>query len=1008
MQNKGAISFFAIVLAAICLFELSFTWVVSSVEKKAAIYAAGDPDKERQYLDSIAGEPVFNILIKKYTYRECKEKELNLGLDLKGGMNVTLEVSVSDVVRSLSNYSLDPTFNKAMELAIENKKNSSKDFLTLFNEAVTQIDPNARLSSPSFFGHKDMKDRINSKMSNDEVLEVIREKVNSSIDNSYIVIRNRIDKFGVAQPNIQRLEASGRILVELPGVKDPERVRKLLQGAAKLEFWETYENKDIFPFIDKANERLKELKKLETGDTTQVSTEEIEKPSDELAALLNDTSNADTSGSIEAALAAKDSTAGDSTSKEQAFADFQKNNPLIGILQPFITQTEQGSYYVDGPCVGLSYIRDTAKVNKLLADPAVKEFFPKDLRFYWAVKPYDKAGTMLQLIAIKITRDGKAPLTGDVITDARKQFGQLNNKPEVSMNMNAEGASKWKRMTAENKDKSIAIVLDDFVYSYPTVQNEIAGGSSQITGNFTIKEAEDLANILNSGKMDAPARIVEEAIVGPSLGKEAIQAGLLSALAGLALVFLFMAFYYSTGGLVANIALFANMFFLMGVMASLGAVLTLPGIAGIVLTLGMSVDANVLIYERIREELNNGKGIKTAISEGYSNAYSAIIDSNVTTLLTGVILLLFGTGPIKGFATTLVIGILTSLFSAIFITRLVFEGLLSRNKNLKFSIPMTANLLTKSNFDFIGKRKTFYAISLIVVVIGIGSIAFKGFGYGVDFKGGRSYVLRFDGPVSSSSARDMLTKEFGQAPDVKTFGSSNQIKVTTSYLIESNEIATDSIVENKVLNNLASLQGSAPEILSSQKVGPTIAKDIKQSAVLAIIFSLLVLFLYLMLRFRKWQYGVGAVGGLIYVVLFILGLFSLLNGILPFSLDIDQAFIAAILTVVGYAINDSVVIFDRIREYLKLHGAKKEEVSGVINNALNSTLSRTIVTSITTLIVLLVLFIFGGEVIRGFIFAMLMGVLIGTYSSLFVASPIVADLSHRLNTEDPKKEEYKK
>jgi SecD/SecF fusion protein len=1008
MQNKGAISFFAILLAVICLFELSFTFVVSSVERNAAAYAAGDPEKEREYLDSIAGQPVYNIILKQYTYKECKEKELNLGLDLKGGMNVTLEVSVPDVVRSLSNYSTDPTFTKAMELAINNRRGSSQDFLTLFNEAVTQIDPNARLSSPSFFGHKDMKDRINSKMTNAEVLEVVRENVNSSIDNSYIVIRNRIDKFGVSQPNIQRLEASGRILVELPGVKDPERVRKLLQGAAKLEFWETYENKDVYPFLEKANERLREVNKLDKGDATPSvdSTDKKEELSNELAELLKD--NKDTTElSLEEKLAAADSTGKDSLSQEKQFADFQKNNPLLGILQPFVNQTEQGTFFVPGPCVGLAFIRDTTKINKMLANPQVKEFFPKDLRFFWAVKPYDKAGTMLQLIAVRTTRDGKAPLTGDVITNAFKQFGQLNGKPEVSMSMNAEGATKWKRLTAENIDKSIAIVLDDFVYSYPTVQGEIAGGSSQITGNFTIKEAEDLANILNSGKMDAPARIVEEAIVGPSLGQEAIKAGLYSALAGLILVFLFMAFYYSTAGLVADIALFANIFFLMGVMASLGAVLTLPGIAGIVLTLGMSVDANVLIYERIREELNAGKGIKTAVADGYKNAYSAIIDSNVTTLLTGVILYTFGTGPIQGFATTLVIGILTSLFSAIFISRLVFENLLSKNKNIKFSIPATANILTKSNFDFIGKRKTFYVLSLIFVLIGAGSIVFKGFGYGVDFKGGRSYVLRFDQPVSSVQAREILASEFGQAPDVKTFGTSNQIKVTTSYLIENDEIATDSIVENKILDRLSSLQGSAPEIMSSQKVGPTIASDIKQSAVLAIIFSLLVLFLYLMIRFRKWHYGLGAIGGLVYVVIFILGAFSLLNGILPFSLDIDQAFIAAILTVVGYAINDSVVIFDRIREYITLHASKKEDITGVINNALNSTLSRTLVTSLTTIIVLLVLFIFGGEVIRGFIFAMLLGVIVGTYSSLFVAAPIVADLSLRISKKGLKDTEKK-
>jgi len=994
MQNKGAISFFAIMLALVCLFELSFTWKASSVESDAKIFAAGDPKKEKAYLDSIASETVYNVLFRKYTYRECKAKELNLGLDLKGGMNVTLEVAVSDVVRSLSNNSTDPTFLKAMELANARQKSNGGDFIDLFAAAVKETDPAARLSSPAFFGNKDLKDLVNSKMTDEEVIKVIRTKVKSSVDNAYTVIRNRIDKFGVTQPNIQRLEGSDRILVELPGVKEPERVRKLLQGAAKLEFWETIENKDAFQYLEAANKRLKDITNAGTApaavpavtDTTAAAT-----PVDTTATVAKDTSL-----SLAEKLAKADTTSDKDTSAAAQRARAQKDNPLYVVLSPNINQTNEGSTFRPGPVVGISLTKDTSRVNQIFSMPQIKEVFPKDIRFFWSVKPFDEKENAFELVAIKVPRDGKPRLTGEYVTDARLSYGQLNNKPEVTMAMNGEGAGIWKRMTGENVGKSVAIVLDNYVYSYPTVQGEIAGGNSSITGNFTIKEAEDLSNILNSGKMDAPARIVEEAVVGPSLGAEAINSGLLSALAGLILVFLFMGFYYSGGGIVADVALIANVFFLMGVMTSLGAVLTLPGIAGIVLTIGMSVDANVLIYERIREELASGKAYKQAIADGYKGAYSAIIDSNVTTLLTGIILYIFGTGPIQGFATTLVIGILTSLFSAIFITRLCFEFLGKRNKEVKFSIPMTAKLFSGSNFDFINQRKRFYIVSLAVIVIGVGFMVTKGFGYGVDFEGGRSYVVRFDKPVQTDQAREVLYKAFQKSPDVKVYGSSNQLKITTGYMLEDESLAADSIVASKMLSELTPITGAVPVIQSSQKVEPTVANDIKDSAFLSVIFSLLVLFLYLLLRFRRWQYGIGAIAALAYVVIFILSIFSIFNHILPFSLDIDQAFIAAILTVVGYAINDTVVIFDRIREYLAMPNSKREDLSTIINNALNSTLSRTAVTGLTTIGVLIILFIFGGEVIRGFAFAMLIGVIVGTYTSLFVASPVVVDLTRRV------------
>lgn len=1020
MQNKGAISFFAILLTLVCLFELSFTFVVSNAEEKAKVMSQGNPLKEKVYLDSIANKPLYNIILKNYTYRECKERELNLGLDLKGGMNVTLEVSVQDVVLSLARNSNNPVFRKALSDASAEYNNSGGNFLDLFAKAVKKVDPNAKLSSPGFFGNQDMADVINSRMTDEQVLEQVKIKVQASLDNAFTVLRNRIDKFGVVQPNIQRLEGTDRILVELPGVKDPERVRKLLQGAAKLEFWETYDNSEIYADLEKANNKLKDLNSLASGDSSANKGSENKTGKADSSNVKSEKSNKELQDSKAENSANRDSLTdtnklslkerialrqkNDTSSKNKAAGiNNDKEYPLFSVLIPPIDNKRR---LIPGPIAGFSLASDTAKVNSILARPEIKGVMQhKDLRFYWSAKPRDPASPYFDLIAIKVPRDGNPRLTGDHVTNALVDYGQLNNKPEVSMTMDGPGANTWRRMTKDNLKKSIAIVLDNYVYSFPTVQSEISGGRSSISGNFDPEEAKDLANILNSGKMDAPARIVQEAVVGPSLGAEAISAGLISSVAGLILVLLFMAFYYSGAGLIADVALLANVFFLIGVMTSLQAVLTLPGIAGIVLTIGMSVDANVLIYERIREELAAGKGYKMAVADGYKNAYSAIIDSNVTTLLTGIILLIFGSGPIKGFATTLVIGILTSLFATIFITRLIFEALGKRQKQVKFSIPLTANILKGSNFDFISQRKRFYTVSLLIILVGIVSMFTQGFGYGVDFEGGRSYVIRFDKEVQTDNVRKGLYEVFKQNPDVKVFGSSNQLQITTDYLVEDNSSKTDSLVENILMKELTEINGKKPEIISQYKVQPTVAKDIKESALLSVIFSLLVLFLYLLIRFRKWQYGVGAIAALAYVVLFLLSVFSIFRFILPFSLDIDQSFIAAILTVVGYAINDTVVIFDRIREYLGMHSSKKEELGSVINNALNSTLSRTVVTGLSTIGVLVILFIFGGEVIRGFSFAMLLGIFVGTYTSLFVASPVVVDLSRRVseNKTDEKK-----
>ncbi len=992
MQSKGAIKLLAILLAVVCIYQLSFTIVTKTVENKAWKHAAGDFKSYQTYLDSIQNEGVYNLLVKDYTYRECKEREINLGLDLKGGMNVTLEVSVIDLIRAMANNSTDSTFNKALEEAQKMQQNSQEDFVTLFGRAFQKIDPNAKLAA--VFNTIDLQGRVDFNSTNDQVIKIIKEEADAAISRTFNILRTRIDKFGVTQPNIQQL-GSGRILVELPGVKEPERVRKLLQGTAKLEFWETFENKEIFDKISAVNDLLKKESKKDSllsslTDTTVKSTDTSAVPGDTSALAANDSLK---KPSLLEKIEGGD-TAKSDTSKNATFEEFAKENPLFAVLSPAIRQGENNqSEYMPGPVVGYAAIKDTAKVNAIFSRNDVRSVLPKELKLLWAVKPPSKETKAIELVAIKVTsRDGTPPLDGAAISDARQDFGQFNSKPEIAMNMNPEGAKTWKRVTSENIGRSVAIVLDNYVYSFPTVQGEIAGGRSSITGNFEINEAKDLANILKAGKLPAPAHIVEEAVVGPSLGQEAIDAGLLSFVIAIIVVLVFMVAYYNSAGWVADLTLFANIFFIMGVLSSLGAVLTLPGIAGIVLTIGMSVDANILIFERVREEIALGKGMRLAIADGFKHAFSSIIDSNITTLILGIILYVFGSGPIQGFATTLIIGILTSLFCALFISRIIFEWQLGKNKEIKFWNKITKGAFKNTHFNFVEKRKIYYLISGLVIAAGIAAFAVKGINFGVDFEGGRSYVVRFNKPVTTVSVIDALKAPFEASPSVKTFGPSNQVKITTNYLIDGQGTETENKVKEQLDQGLKTLGGYTYEVVSSQKVGPTIADDIKTSAVWAILISCALMFLYIFVRFRRWQFGLGAVVALLHDAAAVLSLFIIFNGVLPFSLEIDQHFIAAILTVMGYSMTDTVVVFDRIREFVGIHHHARDEKK-VINDALNATLSRTINTSLTIFFVLLAIFIFGGEVIRGFSFALLVGIVVGTYSSICIATPIVIDFA---------------
>lgn len=992
MQSKGAIKLFAILLALVCLYQLSFSLVTRGVENDAKEYANGDVAKERAYLDSMNSQEVYPIV--GLTYKKCKENELNMGLDLKGGMNVTLEVSLVDLVRSMANNSNDATFNKALQNAVAAQANSQKDFVSLFVDEFRKLDPNAKLAA--IFATKELSDRINFNSSNDEVQKVIKAEADAAFSRTYQIIKTRIDKFGVTQPNVQQI-GNGRILVELPGIKEPERVRKLLQGTAKLEFWETYDNMDLYPKLEEANKVLKLIVGSENSageriamDSLAAGTDTVKAAGDSLAAKT------DSSSSLSQQLAAgaekKDTAKSDTSKASKTFEDFARENPLFGVLTPSINQNQQGqSELRKGPVIGAALVKDTAKVNAYFAMEQVMAKFPKDFKPLWSVKPIDKDGRVLQLVAIRLpARDNQAPLDGSAIVDARKQKGQFSDNWEIGMSMNAEGARVWKRLTRDNIGKSVAIVLDDYVYSYPVVQGEIAGGNSSITGNFTLEEAEDLANILKVGKLPAPARIVEDTVVGPTLGKEAISAGLMSFIIALILVLVFMVSYYSNAGLVADIALFANVFFIMGILASLGAVLTLPGIAGIVLTIGLSVDANILIFERVREEMALGKGGRLAIADGFKHAYSSIIDSNITTLILGIILYTFGTGPIQGFATTLIIGILSSLFCAIFITRLIFDWMTGKNMDIRFWNAFSKGAFKNININFVDRRKVYYMISSLIILAGVAAFAMKGLNFGVDFKGGRTYVVRFDKEISTVDVIDALKGPLTKSPEVKTFGDNNQVKITTTYLIDDPSADAEQKVRTELEKGLGSITGSKFEVLSTQKVGPTVADDIKSSAIWSILISCALMFIYIFIRFKRWQYGLGAVAALLHDAVVVLAFFAIFNGVLPFSLEIDQAFIAAILTVMGYSMTDTVVVFDRIREFVGVHHHASDQKK-VINDALNSTLSRTINTSLTIFFVLLAIFIFGGEVIRGFSFALLIGIVIGTYSSICIATPIVID-----------------
>ena len=995
MQSKGAIRFVTICLLLACLWQLSFTAVTALHNKKAEqradqialatdVTAIAEADRafyldsirkieSRRYTDSISGEKVYL----GYTFKQVQNQEINLGLDLKGGMNVMLQVQLEDLVRALAGGNQTPEFLKAISLAKERSVNSQSDFITLFAEAMKETAPGTRLAQ--IFGTYEMRDRIKPESTDEQVVAVIKEEAESAVANSFNVLRNRIDRFGVTQPSIQKLGNTGRILVELPGVKEPERVRKLLQGTASLEFWPTFTYDEMASYLDEANTRLAEI--LSAGETVaeaEAAPEATDAVSQELQAQ-------------------------NAASEEANLAAARKANPLYAVLSP--------SGMRGNACIGFAAAADTAQINKYLRMPEVEAVFPAEFRPMWSVQPseYMQSDNIYELIAIKSTsRDGKAPLDGGSVTDAHVDYDQRRGGyPGVSMTMNAEGANVWARLTKENIGRQVAIVLDGTVYSYPTVQTEITGGSSSITGNFTIDEATDLTNVLKSGKLPAPATIVQEQVVGPTLGAESIRAGLISFLIAFCLVLLYMLFFYQGAGIAADIALLSNVVLLFGTLSAFGAVLTLPGIAGLVLTLGMAVDANVIIYERVKEELKAGKGLGKAVADGYKNAYSAIVDGQVTTLLTGIVLFFFGSGPIKGFATTLIIGIITSMFTAIFVTRLIFEGRLKHGKNITFENNLTKNFLKNTKINFLDGRKWSYIISGALIVIAIGSMSIKGFTYGVDFTGGRTYVVRFDKPVTSEEVRSAVNKTFNLADpessvEVKQFGGDSQMKITTSYKFQDETSTVDAEIEGMLYESLKDFYSEKVSladftstlenpngIISSDKVGASIANDIKRNAIISIILALIVIFAYIAMRFKGWNWGLGGVVSLAHTAIIIIGFFSLFSGILPFNLDVDQTFIAAILTIIGYAINDNVVIFDRIRENLALHPS--DDFKETVNKSLNATLTRTVNTSVSTLLPMIAIAIFGGESIRGLSVALCLGVLIGTYASIMIGTPVMFD-----------------
>ena len=980
MQSKGAIKLFTILLVIGCIYQLSFSFVTRSVEKAAVEYAAafGEEEqaaKEAYYLDSIQNEPVYNLLIKKFTYKECKEKEVNLGLDLKGGMNVMLEIQVADLVKSLAGESQnDPAFVEALERANEALKAGTNDYIGEFAKAYAETSNGAPLAA--IFVSPDRKD-ITPNSSNEEVVKVLRTETDAAIAASFNILRSRIDHFGVTQPNIQRVPNSNRIMVELPGIKEPERVRKLLQGSASLEFWVVYDAQEVLPILAEADQMIK------------AAQEPVAQPAEVVQAEGND-------------LAAEAASATAQAEEETVSAFSRQNNPLFALLDPT---------YSGGCIVGAAREADMPAINEYLARPEIKNLMPADLVLAWAVKGEDYFGGRYALYALR-SIDGKPAMDGASVSTAQENYSQNGASAEVNLTMTSNGTSQWAQLTGQNVGKPIAIVLDGLVYSAPNVNGKIEGGNSVITGNFTIQEAQDLANVLKSGKVPAPARIIQDQVVGPSLGQESINAGMFSFVLAFFLVLLYMGLFYKTAGWLADIALVLNIFLLMGVLVSFGAVLTLPGIAGIVLTMGMAVDANVIIYERIKEELRGGKGLAMAIKDGFSNAYSAIIDGQLTTIITGIVLFVFGNGPVQGFATTLVIGILTSVFCAIFITRMLIEKVEEKKGTVAFSRSWSENWLANVKFDFISKRKSAYILSGSLIVVSIISFFVLGFNTGVDFTGGRTYVVRFDQTVSAEEVRaavetSLVSDDASKSSvEVKQYGGENQVRIMTQYKYDDTSEETtaevDALIYEAVkgfysypisLEGFTSTQDDQNGIISSEKIGPAIAKDMLFGAFYAVLFSLIAIGLYITVRFKRWEWATGATLALVHNAVLVIGAFSLFYNIMPFALEINQAFIAAILTIIGYSINDTVVIFDRIREFIALY--PKRVISENINNAICSTLSRTLNTSGTTIVTLLAMFILGGENLRGFIFALLLGVIIGTYSSVFVATPIAYDILRR-------------
>ena len=996
MQNKGFVKVFAVLLTLVCVFYLSFSFVTRHYTNKAKEIANGDPKVEQDYLDSLSNE---KVMLWNWTLKQCREMEISLGLDLKGGMNVILEVSVPDVIKALADNKPDEAFNNALATAAKQAVNSQDDVITLFIREYHKIAPDAKLSE--LFATQQLKDKVNQKSSDAEVEKVLRAEVKAAVENSYNVLRTRIDRFGVVQPNIQSLEDKmGRIMVELPGIKEPERVRKLLQGSANLEFWETYTAKEILPAMQSADSKLRAILSQETAaDSTATNATADTIPAAKLAEATPAKKAVSVADSLAATLKgdAKDEKAGAN------MEEIKKQYPLLAVLQ--LNSSGQG------PVIGYANYKDTADINRYLSMPEIQSELPKDLRLKWGVSPseFDKKGQTFELYAIKSTeRNGKAPLEGDVVTDAKDEFDQYS-KPAVSMTMNSDGARRWAQLTKQNIGRSIAIVLDNYVYSAPNVNSEITGGRSQITGHFTPEQAKDLANVLKSGKMPAPAHIVQEDIVGPSLGQESINAGIFSFVVALILLMIYMCSMYGfIPGMVANCALFLNFFFTLGILSSFQAALTMSGIAGMVLSLGMAVDANVLIYERTKEELRAGKGVKKALADGYSNAFSAIFDSNLTSIITGIILFNFGTGPIRGFATTLIIGILISFFTAVFMTRLFYDHFMSKDKllNLTFSSKISKNLMANAHFDFMGKNKLWLTTTGAIIVICIAFLATRGLSQSIDFTGGRNFKVQFENKVEPEQVRELISSKFGDANvSVIAIGTDGKtVRISTNYRIEEEGNNIDSEIEAYLYETLKPLltqnitletfidreNHTGGSIISSQKVGPSIADDIKVSAIWSVVLALIAIGIYILIRFRNIAYSIGSVAALACDTIIILGAYSICWGWMPFSLEIDQTFIGAILTAIGYSINDKVVIFDRVREFFGLY--PKRDKRQLFNDSLNTTLARTINTSLSTLIVLLCIFILGGDSIRSFAFAMILGVVIGTLSSLFIASPIAYNM----------------